>query len=154
MNHEKNVFIRRRCMRAVSAPVAGLLLALASLSAAAGFLSACSTSGVYVGFSRGGERASVDLEIPAPKVYTALLSVATSDPEIVILERNDENRTLSIVRGRDRGTCTVEPLEHGGARLTVKAKAPEGKARSMDLARRAVTQVCEELGVAYELKEE
>ena len=154
MNHEKSVLIRRRCMRAVSAPVAGLLLALASLSAAAGILSACSTSGVYVGFTRGGKRASVELPVPAPKVYTALLHVAASDPEIVVLERNDEEHTLSIVRGEDRGTCTVEPLAGGGARLTVKVKAPEGKARSMDLARGAVTKVCDELGVAWEEKEE
>ena len=135
-------------------PAAAFLLAAALLPAAAGLFPACSSTGVHVGFTRGGERASADLPVPAPKVYTALLHAAASDPEIVILERNDEARTLVIVRGGDRGTCTVEPLEGGGARLTVKAKAPEGKARSMDLARRAVTKVCDELGVAWELKEE
>ena len=75
------------------------------------------------------------------------------DPGIVLEDKDDERMTVSVSRGKETASGSVKLMENGHTELTVKAKSPEGREESSDLARRAATRVCDELGVAYKLVE-
>lgn len=103
--------------------------------------------------SDGGETATVKVEATPREVYAAMLRVVAADPDIILEDKDDEQMTVSVSRGKETASGSVQLLETGHTELTVKGKSPEGREESTDLARRAATRVCDELGVSYELVE-
>lgn len=108
---------------------------------------------VHVIRSARGETATVTVEASPAEVYAAMLQIVEDDPDIVLDDKDDEKMTVSVSRGEETASASVKLMDSGHTELTVKAKSPEGREESTDLARRAATRVCEELGVTYKLVE-
>lgn len=108
---------------------------------------------VHVIGSTGGETATVQVEAPPGEVYAAMLRVVEADPAVKLEDKDDEEMTVSVSRGKETAKGAVKLLENGHTELTVQAKSPEGRTESTGLARKAATRVCEELKVPYRLVE-
>jgi len=135
------------------------LVATAFVIGATGLLSGCLTTAaaltvVRVVRSDGGETAAVEMEAPPQEVYEAMLRVVDADPQLVLDSRDDRRMTLWVSQGKKTAMASAKQANAVYTRLTVTAKNPEDGRRSADLAARAVTRVCEELGVSYQVVEQ
>lgn len=135
------------------ASTAGLLLASTMLVSGC-LVTAAAVAVVHVIRSARGETATVVVKASPREVYAAMLRIVDADPDIVLEGKNDGRMTVSVSRGKETASGSVKLMENGHTELTVRAKSPEGREESTDLARRAATRVCDELGVAYKLVEQ
>ena len=141
----------RRCNAGTRVVVGALLLSAAMLTS--GCVTAAAVGVIYLVSTAGGQTATVEVEASPPKVYAAMLKIVEADPSIHLKEKDDEKMTVSVSRAKETASGSVRRMENGHTRLVVKAKSPGGREASVDLAQRAATRVCEELGVPYKLVE-
>lgn len=109
---------------------------------------------VHIARSNQGETAVVEIPVAPREVYAAMLRILKNDSTIVLEGHDEAKMTVSVSRGTEKAVGSVKPMADGHAEFTVKAVSPEGREKSTDLARRAVTRVCKELGFTYKVTEQ
>ncbi len=144
--------IGRTCNHRLTHALATIIVLAAAMTLSGCLITAATVGVIHVARSGGGgETATVTLESPPQEVYQVMLSVIRADPALTLVDKNDTKMTVSVSKGQETATGSVKSSGDQGSKLTMKAKSPDGRDASSDLARRAVTRICAELGVSYQM---
>lgn len=84
-------------------------------------------------------------------VYAAMIRIIERRSDIKILSKEDEKHFIEVSRGDARATAKATDYGSGLTQLMVTADAGKSDQTDEALALNVVTQVCDELGVAYKL---
>lgn len=134
---------------------AGLTLALMALAIVLpGCITAAVTGAVIYVAGTLQYTATVELKAPPDKVYAAMLRILERRTDIKVDKRDDAKLKLEISKGKNQATAAVAKLaDANSSELTVTARENETDMSHKDLALKVVQQVCDELGVKYEVVE-
>ena len=92
--------------------------------------------------------ATVMLEAKPERVYQTVISTATADTKLKIINRDDANRLVEITNGSRNVAMQVDAAAEGLTQLTIGATAPKRKQKSTtDLVLEQVLKVCQQMGV-------
>ena len=131
----------------------GWLAACLLLVSAAGCITAAVMGTVVYVVSKMQYTATVEVKAKPADVYAAMLRILQRRPDVEIVKRDDAKYLLDVKKGNNKATCQVSVTEAGVTQLKVSAMEYETEASHQDLAFRIVTQVCDELGVKYNVVE-
>jgi hypothetical protein len=106
-------------------------------------------------YTRGARQntVSVRLEVLPQDAFAALERVLETRPDLEIIKRDAGRRLAEVVKGDRHLAAQVTDLGGGETLLFVWADAGTSGRTGRDLALDAVEQLCEELGVSYEIVE-
>lgn len=97
--------------------------------------------------------ATVEVSAPPDKVYAAMLRILERRPDVTVKDRDDEHRHLEVSKGKNTAKAEVKLAKSGLTELTVTARENETDMSHKELALKVVQQVCDELGVKYQVVE-
>lgn len=97
--------------------------------------------------------AKVQVNASPDKVYAAMLRILDRRPDVTVEKRDDIKHKLEIAKGKNHATAQVELAGSGLAELKVTARENETDASHKELAMKIVQQVCDDLGVKYQVVE-
>ncbi len=130
------------------------LLVLFLIIGVSGALSGCLVAvPLVVRMIKGGHTATVEIKPPPEEVYTAMLRIVDSTPDLELLKRDDAKHLVEAKRGKDQVTGTATLQDNGYTKLTVTAHAGEKGQDDKGLAKKFIEKVCAELGVQYRIVE-
>jgi hypothetical protein len=110
--------------------------------------------------------ATAEVKVDAEKVFAAAVSLVEKRKEEGkikdILTKDDSKLFLEVTDGRQKASAKVIPIKSGVSKLVVTADVPDTKEMSEELERqkeqelalRIMKNICDELGVNYQLIEE
>lgn len=106
-------------------------------------------------YTRGARQntVSVRLKVPPQDVFAALGRILETRPDLEIIQRDGGRRFVEVVKGDLRLAGQVTDLERGETLLFVWADAGTTGRTGRGVALDAVEQLCQELGVSYEIVE-
>ena len=107
---------------------------------------------VYV-VSKMEYTATVEVKAKPADVYAAMLRILQRRPDVEVVKRDDAKFFLELKKGKNSAKAQVSVTEAGVTQLKVSAMEYETEASHQDMAFRIVTQVCDELGVKYNVVE-
>jgi len=115
-------------------------------------LSAC-VAAIPLIIARLGDRETATVEVPrsAADVYSTAVDIASKEPQVRILERDDASMLLSLAKGQQQGSVKVVALGPGSSQLVIHADSGQGAQADHDLALRVAKRVCDALGVNYRI---
>lgn len=131
----------------------GLLAACLLLVSAAGCITAAVMGTVVYVVSKMEYTATVEVKAKPADVYAAMLRILQRRPDVEVVKRDDAKFFLELKKGKNSAKAQVSVTEAGVTQLKVSAMEYETEASHQDLAFRVVTQVCDELGVKYNVVE-
>lgn len=135
----------------------GLVLLLAGVAAGqSGCITAAVTATVMYVKGTMEHTATVKVQATPADTYAAMLRILERRPDVTVDKRDDDKRELKLSKGKNKATARVKEAESGAAgmtELTVTAREGETDQSHEELALSIVQQVCDELGVPYEVVE-
>ena len=131
----------------------GLLAACLLLVSAAGCITAAVMGTVVYVVSKMEYTATVEVKAKPADVYAAMLRILQRRPDVEVVKRDDAKFFLELKKGKNSAKAQVSVTEAGVTQLKVSAMEYETEASHQDMAFRIVTQVCDELGVKYNVVE-
>jgi hypothetical protein len=123
------------------------------LVSAAGCITAAVMGTVVYVVSKMEYTATVEVKAKPADVYAAMLRILQRRPDVEVVKRDDAKFFLELKKGKNSAKAQVSVTEAGVTQLKVSAMEYETEASHQDLAFRVVTQVCDELGVKYNVVE-
>jgi hypothetical protein len=120
---------------------------------AAGCITAAVMGTVVYVVSKMEYTATVEVKAKPADVYAAMLRILQRRPDVEVVKRDDAKFFLELKKGKNSAKAQVSVTEAGVTQLKVSAMEYETEASHQDLAFRIVTQVCDELGVKYNVVE-
>lgn len=151
--------VRGYVMRKVNS---GFLGAIAGIAIFSLLLQACTygpmrapTQAGLVLYTQGARQhtATVQLQVPPPEVYDAMLRIIRNRSDLRLISNNDKHYLVEVMRADDNVTLQATPLDSDWTLLFVWATAGKNNGTGRDLALRAVKQVCSELGVSCKMQD-
>jgi len=133
--------------------VFGLFLALSTLSACTALPGGNVVESALVVHTAGSKKhtAAVQVPVTASEVFATIIRIIEGNQEWMIENRNDKAFLIEIVEGSQSLTAQVSRLGPERSLMYVWADAGASGRTGQELALTAVAQVCDELGVQYEL---
>lgn len=146
---------KARCGRTGLGKPAGLMTALTVLaSVLPGCITAAVTTAVIMVSGTAQYTAKVEVKAPPEKVYAAMVRILERRTDVKTDKRDDAKLQLEFSKGKNRASAEVAKLAGGDvSELKVTARENETDVSHKDLALKIVEQVCDELGVKYEVVE-
>lgn len=95
--------------------------------------------------------AAVEVPVEAAEVYEALVRIIKDNPDVEVINRNDNGMLVEVAQTGKRITGQVTRLGSGRSLLYIWADSGSSGRSGRELAISAVETICDELGVAYEL---
>jgi hypothetical protein len=120
---------------------------------AAGCITAAVMGTVVYVVSKMEYTATVEVKAKPADVYAAMLRILQRRPDVEVVKRDDAKFFLELKKGKNSAKAQVSVTEAGVTQLKVSAMEYETEASHQDMAFRIVTQVCDELGVKYNVVE-
>jgi hypothetical protein len=126
----------------------------------AAFLSGCIflpggtvTHSATVVYTAGASQhtAAVELQVAADIVFEALVRIIKENPDVEVVNRNDQAFLIEVAQQGRRITGQVSKLGSGSSLLYIWADAGSSGESGREMAISAVEAICDELGVSYEL---
>jgi len=96
--------------------------------------------------------ATVQVDAKADEVYHTALRLVEEDPDLKLLERDDEKLLVEAEKGELHASVAVAPLGDKQAQVVVTADAGD-KEEDKELALRIITSLCDRLEVKYTVVE-
>jgi hypothetical protein len=97
--------------------------------------------------------ATVQVNKKADDVYGTAIQLLEDNPEIKVLEKDDEKRAVEAEKGELFASVSATPIDGGKTQLVVTADAGK-REEDKELALKIVTKICDALGVKYTLVED
>jgi hypothetical protein len=95
--------------------------------------------------------AAVELQVAADVVFDTLVRIIKENPDIEVVNRNDQAYLIEVAQQERRITGQVTKLGSGSSLLYIWADAGSSGESGREMAISAVEVICDELGVNYEL---
>jgi hypothetical protein len=133
----------------------GLMAALVfSAVVLPGCITAAVTTAVIMVAGTAQYTAKVEVKAPPDRVYAAMLRILERRTDVTVDKRDDAKFQLEVSKGKNKASAQVAKLTAGDlSELKVTARENETDMSHKELALKIVQQVCDELGVKYEVVE-
>lgn len=130
-----------------------LFLAIGSPSGCSWLAGGSVVESATVVYTKGSKKhtAAAQIPVPAAAVFSAIVRLLDEKPDIIIDSRNDQAFLVEVSRGTRSLTGQVTSLGADHSLLYVWVDAGESGLTGEAIAISVVEQVCDELGVSYEL---
>ena len=101
--------------------------------------------GATTGQTHGAEAATVLLDVPADKVYSAAIKLIRENPDIQVLWQDDSNHAVGFSKGSLSGSLKVSSLAENLSQILVASVSTDTSGTAMMVER--IMQVCRQAGV-------
>jgi len=111
------------------------------------------TESATVVYTAGASQHTAAVEVPveASIVHDALIRIIESNPDVVVINRNDHGMLVEVTQNSRRITGQVTKLGVGRSMLYIWADSGSSGQAGREMAISAVEKICDELEVEYKL---